>query len=348
MATATQSSGATETRNLTKVQKLAIFLVMIGPESAAQVLKNLDDHELEAVSAEMAKQTTIPHELQTEILTEFNDVALQATTSLRGGLDYTQTALEKAVGIFKASSLLSRVAPARAPLAAMQEVMELEPRQIVNLVKLEQPQTIALIVSYLPPEMGSQVLSMLREELREQVIERLATLGATPAETMDRVIKVINQRLKRKQRRALSQTGGVKCAADLLNALSKEMTQTILDSINVKNPELGAAIRQKMFTFEDLLELDNGSLQKVMREVDMRDLALALKTASDELKGALLGAISKRAAETVREEMSFMGPVKLKEVEAAQLRVIETVRRLESDGEVDLGCMREEADAFVA
>jgi len=341
--TSEASAAAVDISKMTKVQKLAALLVILGPESAAQVLKNLDEHELETVSSEMTKLSLISQELQKEILKEFTEVAVQASTSILGGLDYTQNVLERSVGLFKTSDIVSRIAPTRTPVAAMQQIADMEARQIFNLLKLEQPQTIALVCSYLAPEKVAQILFMLRAEIREQVVERLATLAPTPIEVVEKVVEVLSQKSGTKHTRALNQTGGVKCAAGVLNALDKNVSKTLLISLEEHNPELGQAIRQKMFTFEDLTGLDTQALQKILREVDMRDLAVALKTASDKLKGALLGSISKRAAETVSEEMSFMGPLKLRDIEAAQMRIIEVVRRLESEGELDLGGAKADA-----
>jgi len=194
-----------------------------------------------------------------------------------------------------------------------------------------------LITSFLDRKKASELLAMFSDETRAEVVERLATLAPTPIEVVERIVEVLNRRAGAKPTRALNQTGGVKNAADLLNALDKNTGQSMLMELEKRNPELSAAIRQKMFTFEDLSLLDKSSLQKIMREVDMRDLAVALKTTSPKLKAALLSSISKRAAETVNEEISFLGPVKKKDVEAAQLRIIDNVRQLESQGEIDLG-----------
>lgn len=336
-----------EISRLSKIQKLAILLIILGPESAAHVLKHLDEHELEAVTAEMSKQSLVSQEVQFEILREFSEVAVQASTSVRGGLDYAQNALEKAVGSFKASHVINRLSPSRAPVGSMQKLIELEGRQIFNLVKQEQPQTIALITSYLPSEKASQVLGMLKPEQRDLVVERLATLSPTPIEVVERVVEVFVSKMSAKPTRALNQTGGVKSAADILNALDKNTSKTILSAIEERNAELGASIRKKMFTFEDLAQIDLAGLQKVMREVDIRDLAVALKTASEQLKKTLLGAISRRAAETVEEEMGFLGALKLKEIEAAQMRIIDVVRRLETEGEVDLESGKENQESVV-
>ncbi len=327
---------AVEVAKMTKLQKLAALLIVLGPDSAAQLLKNLDEHEIETVSLEMSKLTVINQEMQREILREFTDVAVQASTAILGGVNFTKTALEKSVGVFRASDIIGRVAPARMPLAAMQQIIDMEVRQLFNLLKQEQPQTIALILSYLSPEKSSQLLMLLRGELRDQVVERLATLAPTPVEVLERIVEVLNQKAGVKPTRALSQTGGLKNAADLLNSMDKNLSQSMLLDLEKRNPELGQAIRQKMFTFEDLALLDSNSLQKVMREVDMRDLAVALKTASAKLKSVLLSVISKRAAETVNEEISFLGPLKKRDIEASQLRIIDSVRQLETEGEIDL------------
>jgi flagellar motor switch protein FliG len=327
---------AVEVAKMSKLQKLAALLIVLGPDSAAQILKNLDEHEIEAVSLEMSKLAVINQEMQREILREFTEVAVQASTAILGGVNFTKAALEKSVGLFRASDIIGRVAPARMPLAAMQQIIDMDVRQLFNLLKQEQPQTIALILSYLTPEKSSQLLMMLRGELRDQVVERLATLAPTPVEVLERIVEVLNQKAGVKPTRALSQTGGLKNAADLLNSMDKNLSQSMLLDLEKRNPELGQAIRQKMFTFEDLALLDSSSLQKIMREVDMRDLAVALKTASPKLKAALLSVISKRAAETVNEEISFLGPLKKRDIESSQLRIIESVRQLEAEGEIDL------------
>ena len=243
---------AVEVAKMTKLQKLAALLIVLGPDSAAQLLKNLDEHEIETVSLEMSKLTVISQEMQQEILREFTDVAVQASTAILGGVNFTKTALEKSVGVFRASDIIGRVAPARMPLAAMQQIIDMEVRQLFNLLKQEQPQTIALILSYLSPEKSSQLLMLLRGELRDQVVERLATLAPTPVEVVERIVEVLNQKAGVKPTRALSQTGGLKNAADLLNSMDKNLSQSMLLDLEKRNPELGQAIRQKMFTFEDL------------------------------------------------------------------------------------------------
>jgi len=323
---------------LTRLQKLAALLVILGEESAAQVFKTFDPAEVDAVSAEMAKLDMVPQELQRHILEEFSEVTLVAGTSLRGGLTYTRTALEKSLGVFKATEIIGRVAPTRAPVTTMQGITGMDARQIFNLLRYEQAQTIALVLSYVTPDKAAQVSAMLRHDQRDEVLERLATLAPTPVEVVEKVVEVLTARLGvNNQNRNLNQTGGVKTAAAILNAMDKAQSRSLLLSIEQRNPDLTQAIRQKMFTFEDLATLDGPTLQRILREVDMRDLAVALKTASDKLKALLLASISKRAAESIQEEITFMGPIRLRDIESAQVRVIDIVRKLETDGEINLG-----------
>lgn len=333
---------------MSKIQRLAVLLIVLGAESAAQLLRHMDEPEVEAVTAEMARITVVTQEMRQDVLREFSSVAVQAGSCTLGGIDVARTTLEKSFGQFRASNILGRVAPARATPGAMQQILEMDARQIFNLLKHEQPQTIALIASYLSPEKTSQLLMALPEEERDRVVERLATLAPTPIEVVERVVELLNHKVAARHSRGLSQTGGVKNAAEVLNSMGKDLSKSLLTSIEERNPELGAAIRNKMFTFEDLARLDSASLQKILREVDMRDLAVSLKSASDKVKSALLSSISKRAAETVNEEIGFLGPLRIRDVEAAQARVIEVVRRLEAEGEVELGDAGKSTDEVVA
>ena len=330
-------AATSEYSRLSKIQKLAILLVMLGPDNASTVLKRFDLQEVEAISTEMARMPMISEEVQHELLMEFSEVAVQAGASLTAGLDVARATLEKAVGLFKATEIIGRVSPTRTPVAAMQEVVDKEPRQIFNLIRDEQPQTVALVLSYVGTEKAAECLTYFHSDLRDRILERIASLAPTPIEVVETVVRVLVSKRGSNQTRALNQTGGVKTAADLLNAMDKNTGKSLLAAIEERNAELGMAIRQKMFTFEDLIRLDQVALQRILREVDLRDLAIALKTASETLKLSLLGCISKRAAETVQEEIAFMGPIKLRDIEGAQIKIIEAVRKLETDGEVDLG-----------
>ena len=328
---------------LTRVQKLAVLLVILGPDSAAQLLRGFAPPEVEAITTEMAKLGMVSQELQLEVLRDFSQVAVQAGTAIRGGLELTRNALEKAMGLFKAAQILSRVAPSGTCVGPIQEIGELEPRELFNLLRHEQPQTVALVLSYLSPEKAAQSVGLFQAETRDKILERLATLAPAPVEVVEKVAEVLLAKRGSNHTRALSRTGGLKSAADLVNAMDKSQGNTLLGQLEERNPELGKAIRQKMFTFEDLGALETSVLQRLLREVDTRELAVALKGSSDKLKTRLLSCITKRAAETVQEEISFLGAVRQKEIEAAQLAIIDAVRRLEAEGAIELGAPQKEA-----
>jgi flagellar motor switch protein FliG len=335
--TETQPEAVNENTPLNKTQKLAALLIMLGPESGATILRQMQPREVEAISREMARFNLITREQQAEILEEFSEVAVAASTSVSAGVEVTRTTLEKAVGSFKAGDIMGRIVSTRAPVGgAMQAIADMDPRHIFNLVRDEQVQAITFIISHLSSEKAAQLLNLLREEQREQVIERLATLAPTPVEVAEKVVDVLNAKLGIKQTRALSQTGGVTNAADILNIMDKTVSRAMLTNIEERNPDLSMAIRKKMFTFEDLLLLPPPAIQRIMREIEMRDLSLALKKVSEPLKKLLLSNVSRRAAESVQEELAFLGHVKLRDVEAAQFRIIESVRKLETEGEIDL------------
>jgi flagellar motor switch protein FliG len=334
------SQEATEFSKLTPLQKLAGFLLILDPDNAAHIMEQLDEAELEAVSTEMAKFSAISQEMQSEILQEFSPVAVQAVTAVAGGVDRVKSILEKAVGMFRASDILGRVSPQRPSVAAMQEVVEMEPRALYNALRNEQLQTIALVASYLPAEKASQLLNLVRPDQLEQVIERLATLAPTSMEVVESVAESLRTKLAGSHSRPLSHTGGIKVAAEVLNALPKNVTDSILVSLKERNAELGDAVLKKMLVFEELERLDGKTLQKILQEVDFRSLAIALKTASGGLKSKLLSCISKRAADNVREEISFLDSLKVSQIEAAQMEIIEIVRRMENEGTIDLEDLR--------
>ncbi len=333
---------------MNKPQRFAAFLILLGPATAACILRQLEAPELEAVTREMSQLPFLPQDLQNEVLKEFSALAVQATLGVCGGMKFVHAALEQGVGPFRASDVMNKVSPAnnRPAIPALQNVLDMEPRPLANLLKHEPPQAVALVVSYLPPERASRILAELPEAQRAHVVERLATLAPAPVETVERLAAALNQKISTaKPSRPPSRTGGVLPAAAMLNAMDREAATNILNALEAQNPDLTQSIRNKMFTFEDLAMLDTPSLQKILREVDLRDLAMSLKSASDRLKGRMLGSISKRAAETVNEEISFMGSVRAKDGDAARQRIIEAMRKLESAGEIDLNEAREASKA---
>jgi flagellar motor switch protein FliG len=338
-----ESSVPNDFSQFSNSQKLAGLLLILDPDNATQIMKQLDERDLETVSSEMAKFKTISRDLQMNILSEFSGVAVEAVSAVAIKTENVQTLLEKSVGTFRASNIMGKVMPNRAPGAATQRMLEMDARHIFNQLRYEQPQTIAMVASYLTPEKSSQLLSLMQPELRDKVVERLAAMSPTSVEVVENVVDAIHRKFANNRVRTLNQTGGAKAAAQVLNAMPKPLSKSILESLKERNPELSQAVLQKMFTFEDLERLDTKILQKILQTVESRTLTVALKAASEKLSKKLLSCLSKRAAESVREEISFLGPLKVREIEAAQNQIIEVVRQLETDGEIDFEEMRVEA-----
>ena len=327
---------APKPEDMTATQKLAALMILLGEDTAAEMLKSFDDNERELVCAEMANLPMMDQEQQGIVLQEFTEMAIAASSGVTGSVDYTRKVLEKSVGLFKAAEIIGRVGTARTSVSTMQQIIDLDAVAICNLIKDEEPQAIALIVSYLSASKGSEVLINLPESVRELVIEKLATLESTPIEVVETLGEVLSSKVGERVSRALNQTGGEKSAAAVLNAMGKEQRADILNNIDERNPDLVRSIRMKMFTFDDLGTLDAKTLQTIMREVDAGKLAVALSAATESLRGAMLGALSKRAAETVADEIENMGKVSLREIQASQNSIIDAVRQLESDGEISL------------
>jgi len=320
---------------LTKLQKLAIFLIVLGPEAAADILREFEDAEIEAICKEMTNFQVVDLETQGEVVREFSAVIGASLRSLTGGASFARRTLELAKGDTKAASILDRIAPGSHSADGLNEMEDMEPQQIVNLLKTEQPQTIAFIISYLEPAKAAAIVNLLSADRRDEVVARLSTLSSTSVELVSKVARALTQNLTHtKIMRHTS--GGLRVAAEILNSLERENSKQILERIEQRDPELGASIRKKMFGFSDLVRLEQKDLQRIMREIDTTDLVLALKTATPLLRDAICGALSRRAAETLKEELEMLGSVRPKEVEAAQDRIIQVVRRLEDQDEISL------------
>jgi flagellar motor switch protein FliG len=321
---------------LSRRQKLAILLIVVGAETAAEVLKQFDDHEVESLCREMSEFTMIPDTIQRKVLEEFSGVVAPSVTAICGGLPYAQRTLEIAKGDYKATAIMNHLGPIRSSADVIKDIGDMEGRQIFNLIKGEQPQTVALVLSYLDSAKAAEVFGHFSPETKEEVVERLGTIESTSLELVGKIAQRLGKHFDTKVRPAFHLSGGVRAVAGLLNQLDKETSKTLLTRIQDRNAALGNAVRKKMFSFEDLARLQPSDLQRVMREVDMSGLALAMKSASEGLKVKLFAALSKRAAEGLREEIDLLGAVRLKEVEAAQDLIIQSVRQLEEEGQISL------------
>ncbi len=322
---------------LNRTQKLAVFLICLGPESAAEVLKQFDDVEVENLCREMAGFPMIPEGVQKQAFEEFSSVVASSVQSASGGINFAQRTLEIAKGGHKASAIIGRVGPVvGTSIEVIKDISEMEGRQIYNLIKHEQPQTISFILSYLEPAKSAEVFPLLSPELREEVLERLGTIESTSIELVSKIARSLGKHFDYKTRPAFHHSGGVRAVAGLLNSLEKDLSKTLLGRLEERNATLSAAIRKKLFSFEDLNRLQSADLQRILREVDSSNLAISMKSASESLRSKVFAGLSKRAAEGLKEEIELLGPVRLKDVEAAQDVIIQAVRRLEEEGQISI------------
>ncbi len=323
---------------LTRMQKLALFLIVIGPEAAAEILRSFDDGQIELLCREMGGFPMVPDVVRRQVLEEFAPLIGESVSSSLGGLDFAKRAVEKVRGDHRATSILGRagMTDGAATADALRDFGEMEGRQIFNLLRAEHPQTIAFVLSHLTSAKAAEVFGLLVPEVREEVIERLGIIDRTSTALVGKIVRSLGRHLESGPRPTLQASGGVRAVADLLNGLDKATSKTVLTRLEERNATLGAAVRRRLFSFEDLSRLTAADLQRVLREVDSSNLALSLKGASDGLKDKVFGAISKRAAESLRDEIGMLGAVRRKEVDAAQDSVIQVVRRLEEEGAVTL------------
>ncbi len=320
-------------KKLTGKQKAAIVLVALGTEVASKILPHLNEAEVEELSLEIARLGSIPAEVRQQVIKEFYEICLAQNLALEGGLDHARTMLEQAFGPEKAQEILERLTRALQMLP-FDSIKGVHPTQLSTFLADEHPQTIALVLAYLEPQTAAAVISNLPPELRPEVAERLATMGSTPPDVIRRVEAVLQRKLSSIASQELSAAGGVKSLVEVLQWVDRNTERAIFDYLNDTNPELAEEIRKLMFTFEDLLQLDDRAIQQVLKEVDMKELALALKGASDALKEKIFRNMSERAVNMLKEEIEFMGPVRVRQVEEAQQRIVSIVRRLEEAGEI--------------
>ncbi len=321
---------------LTKMQKLAIFLIAVGPQAASSVMKNFDDKDVETICREISEIKIIDSEIREKVFSEFTGIIGASMGAVFGGVDYAQKALELWRGDSKAASIIGKLAPGASTADALNAICEMEPMKFFNLVRDEQSQTIAYLTSQLGVEKIAEILKMFEKEKKEEILEYMGAMGEVPVEMLNKIVQSIKPKLGREEKYNVHRSGGVRLIADVLNLMDKEVGKSFLARLKDSNPELGAAVSKKMFSFEDLLRLSIPDLQRVSREIEMSDLVLSLKTASKELEAAIMKSISKRAAESLKEELAALGPVKVKDVDAAQERIIQVVRRLEEEGAITL------------
>lgn len=313
--------------------KAAVMMVTLGAEACAQIFKSLDEEDVEILTAEIARLDGITPEMREKVLEEFHQMAVAQKYILQGGVDYARQALEAAMGARRAKEILEKV-QSSIRTTGFSLLQDVDPAQLVNFIQKEHPQTIALLLAHMDASMSAPILSALPQELQVDVTTRLATMQSVSPDVLSQVEEVLATQMKSLFGGNVSEVGGVKFVAEMLNQVDRGAEKNILGNLERENPELATEIKNLMFVFEDIMLLDDKGIQRMLKEVDTKELALALKGASDTVGDKFFKNMSSRASEMMKEDMSFMGPVRVKDVEAAQQRIVDIVRRLEDDGEI--------------
>jgi flagellar motor switch protein FliG len=314
-------------------QKAAIFLVTIGSEISAEIFKYLREDEIEALTFEIARLETIEPEQKDAILQEFHELMMANQFISTGGIDYARELLEKSLGNQKAIDIINRLTSSL-QVRPFDFIRRTDPGHLLNFIQQEHPQTIALILAYLEPNKSSQILQYLPHEVQSDVARRIATMDRTSPEVLREVERVLEKKLSTLSSEDYTTAGGVESIVEILNLVDRASEKQIIEALEDEDPELAEEIKKRMFVFEDIVMLDDRAIQKVMREVDQQELAKALRSVDTEVQDKIFRNMSKRAAGMLKEDMEYMGPVRLKDVEEAQQKIVSIIRHLEDTGEI--------------
>ena len=318
---------------ITGIQKTAILLITLGPEKSAMVFKHLKEEEIEEITLEIANTRSVTPQIKESIINEFYEICLAQQYIAEGGIGYAKELLEKALGAEKAIEVLNRLT-ASIQVKPFEFVRKTDASQLLSFIQDEHPQTIALILSYLGPSQSAMIVSALSPEQQVEVAKRIATMDRTSPDVIKEVEKVLESKLANLVNQDYTIIGGVDHVVEILNTVDRGTEKHIMESLEIEEPELADEIRKKMFVFEDILLLDYRAIQRVLRDVDNNDLAVAMKGSNEEVQTAIFNNMSKRLAVMIKEDMEFMGPVRMKDVEEAQQKIVNTIRKLEDSGEI--------------
>ncbi len=322
-------------------QKAAVMLMVLGPQASGHVVRHLDEDQIEVLSLELARLDKVTPEQREAVIREFYEVAIAQDYIAEGGVEHARRVLEEAFGNDRAEEVIKRI------VAAMQVVpfeflKKADPAQVLSFIQDEHPQTIALILAYMPMNNAALILSKLPSDLRADVAGRIAMMEQTPPEVIRRVEQVLEKKVSSLISQEMTQAGGPKALVDLLNRVDRSTERLIMDSLTENNPELADTVKNMMFVFEDITQLDDRAIQAIMKEVDMKELATALKGTPHEVQEKIYKNMSERAVAMLKEDMEFMGPVRLRVVEESQQKIVAVIRKLEESGEVVIGRSGEE------
>ena len=319
--------------DLSGLEKAAILLIGLGPERSVNVFKHLKEEEIEQLTLEIANTRSVSAQKKEQIMDEFYEVCLAQQYIAEGGINYAKELLEKALGAEKARDVIGKLT-ASLQVRPFEFVKKTDPTQLLNFIQDEHPQTIALILSYLCSSQASVIIAALAPEKQADVAKRIAQMDRTSPDVIKEVEKVLERKLASLMNQDYTIVGGVDAIVEILNTVDRGTEKHIIETLEIEEPELADEIRRKMFVFEDILSLDDKSIQRVLREVDNNELAMALKGSTEEVQTVIFNNLSKRLAVMIREDMEFMGPVRMKDVEEAQLKIVNIIRKLEDSAEI--------------
>ena len=315
------------------LEKAAILLISLGPDKSVNVFKHLKEDEIEQLTLEIANTRSVSASRKEQVLDEFYEVCLAQQYIAEGGIVYAKELLEKALGADKAKDVIGKLT-ASLQVRPFEFVKKTDPTQLLNFIQDEHPQTIALILSYLSSSQASVIIAALSPEKQADVAKRIAQMDRTSPDVIKEVEKVLERKLASLVNQDYTIVGGVDAIEEILNTVDRGTEKHIIETLEIEEPELADEIRRKMFVFEDILSLDDKSIQRVLREVDNNELAMALKGSTEEVQTVIFNNLSKRLAVMIREDMEFMGPVRLKDVEEAQQKIVNIIRKLEDSAEI--------------
>ncbi len=322
-----------ERGTLTGRRKAAILLIALGKEKASEIYKHLNEDEIEQLTLEIANLSKVDAEAKNQVIEEFYQLCLAQNYISEGGIEYAREILERAMGSQKALEIINKLTSSL-QVRPFDFIRKAEPSQILNFIQNEHPQTIALVLAYLRPQQAAAIISSLPQEKQVDVATRIALMDRTSPDVIKEVERVLERKLSSMLTADFTNAGGIQALVDILLSVDRGTEKYIMENLELRDKELAEEIRKRMFVFEDIVTLDNRSIQRFLREVDNSDLALALKGASEEVKKVIFANMSKRLQEMIKEDMEYMGPVRLRDVENAQQKIVNIIRQLEEAGEI--------------
>jgi flagellar motor switch protein FliG len=332
-------------KDLTGKQKAAVLLMSMDVDTSAKIFQELDMREVEQIAVEITNLKDLPPTVVEDVIDEFYQLMTAQGYMVEGGIEYAQVLLEKSYGLEQAREIVEKIR-VLTTVRGFNILKKSDPQQLASFLSKEHPQTIALILSHLPPDLSAEALGEFKDDIRADTVMRIATLGKVSPQLVSEVEHVVDQIAEQTISQNLAQAGGAQLVANILNKSNNATAKSMLENIEEKDYNLATEIKRLMFLFEDIVLIDDKGIQRILRDVDKRDLALALKVSDEKIRNKIFKNMSERAASVVKEELEFMGPVKLKEVESAQMRIVDVIKKLEDEDEIAVGGRGKE-DIFV-